>query len=74
MLEREDELVHLQNDTFGRLQAALERAESLSEERDELAGQLEQVAEAAALAHERVLDLEQSTSWRLTAPLRRLHG
>jgi len=74
LLEREDELVHLQSDTFGRLQAALERAQRLSEERDELAGQLEQMAEAAGLAHERVLDLEQSTSWRLTAPLRRLHG
>ncbi len=74
LLEREDELVHLQSATTARLEAALERASRLSQERDDLARQLEAMAEAAELAHERVLGLEQSTSWRLTAPLRRLHG
>ena len=56
------------------LKLARERAHALNLERDLLELRLKTARRAAQAAHERVVDLEQSTSWRVTAPLRRLRG
>jgi len=65
LLAREDELLQLQG-------ASLRELEPLRERARQLEAELERIHRELGAAKARVVDLEQSTSWRITAPLRRL--
>ncbi len=65
LLEREDELLQLQTASLQELETARERTEHLEAE-------IKHVGKELIACRERVVDLEQSTSWRVTAPLRRV--
>jgi len=67
LLEREEELLQMQSATMQELGPLRERVRELSEE-------LQRVYPMLEAARQRVADLEQSTSWRVTEPLRRLRS
>jgi hypothetical protein len=68
LLEREDELLRLQTASV----ASLKELEPLRNHARQLEEGLERTDRELAAARARIVDLEQSTSWRVTAPLRRI--